>query len=487
MAAVTSILPTAVSSTAKPVLAADLLCGADTLMKRLCDTTRDEQWLDAFLLAAGLGQLVDDRLHSDPLLLHRAASYLRGRPSWSARLAGAVAGALGAVDRIRIGPANRRLVRAHHALATLTVRLAGQVLAPQHIGDLAPLLRATLPAAPALAGDLLRIPASFHSFDQHPDDVQWLVRAFRRQYTRDTPLCVVGVRTSGSYLAPLHAAALRATGKSRVELLSYRPGRPFLRSERTMLRAIASAGGLVLVTDDPPVSGASLATTAGAIAHAGVPDSRIVFLLSLFGSRDDLPERLSRWSVVVQPWADWSVHRRLAAQPVKHALSEMVDSSIEVGEVRPLGPPCPARERAHVRARFEVLLSDRHTGEAVRRHIMVEGAGLGYLGRQSAAVADALPGYVPHVYGFADGLLYRDWLPSSPEPIPDYALADAVADYVTARRRAVPTFLLAGPVGRPKPRLGGRCEVAVRPVRAALGARAAAAARAARAAVAHPR
>jgi len=44
-------------------------------------------------------------------------------------------------------------------------------------------------------------------------------------------LCVVGVRTSGSYLAPLCAAALRAAGVTSVAVLTYRPGRPLRRAE----------------------------------------------------------------------------------------------------------------------------------------------------------------------------------------------------------------------------------------------------------------
>jgi hypothetical protein len=63
------------------VLVTDLICGAEALAERLRDALLDEQWLDAYLLAAGIGQLVDDRLHADPLLFDRAASHLRGKPS----------------------------------------------------------------------------------------------------------------------------------------------------------------------------------------------------------------------------------------------------------------------------------------------------------------------------------------------------------------------------------------------------------------------
>jgi hydroxymethylpyrimidine pyrophosphatase-like HAD family hydrolase len=474
---VTSIRSADETGTTQPVLVADLLSSAETLTRRLQDALREEHWLDAYLFAAGLGQLAEDRVHADPFLLQRAASYLGGLPSRPSRLAATLADRIGAVTRAAPGPATRRLLRARQPLTELTLRLADQVLASPGMGEpgisaLTALLRASLPAISSVPRDPMRVPACFYSFDQHPDDVRWLARAFRERYPAlGKPLCIVGVRTSGSYLAPLHAAALRADGTSRVELLSYRPGRPFLRSERATLRGVSRAGGLVLVVDDPPGTGNSLAATARAIAAAGVPDSRIVFLLSLFGPSDELPDVLRSWPTVVQPWADWTVHGRIAAQPVRRALASLADPGIEVLAARPVGTPYRAGERGHMRARFAVRLSDHPAGTEVTKDILVEGAGLGYFGRQGVAIASALKDYVPHVYGFADGLLYRDWLPSAAvsavaetrvadASVPgavladtaqaDTTQADTVAAYVMARRQALPAP--AASVSR----LGGR-------------------------------
>src|SRR6266516_5066614 len=188
---------------AEGVLATDLLCGVDELATQLRWALREGQWLDAYLLAAGLGQLVEDRLHADPLLLNRAASYLSSLPSRPARLAGTASAAAGAVLRARPAPGRQRLVRARHAIDGLAGLLAAQVLGSQPAGPLAgdpaPLLDAIEDVRPARAGDVPRIATCFHSFDQHPDDVRWLARAFRLRHPgRGRPLCVVGVRTSGS-------------------------------------------------------------------------------------------------------------------------------------------------------------------------------------------------------------------------------------------------------------------------------------------------
>jgi hydroxymethylpyrimidine pyrophosphatase-like HAD family hydrolase len=420
----------------------NLLCGADELTARLRLALEDEQWFDAYLMAAGLGQMVEDRLHPDPLLMHRTAKYLQGQPSRPARLAGAACGAAGTALRIWPIPAHRQLAQARHTLAKLAVRLAAGTMAALPAGNLAgdlALLDAIADALPALRGEVIRIPACFHSFDQHPDDVRWLVQAFRRRYPQhDVPLCVVGVRTSGSYLAPLYAAELAATGNSSAGVLTYRPGRPFLGWERAALRAVARAGGLVLIVDDPPGTGSTLAATARAVSGAGVPDTAISFLVSLFGTGDELPRKLCNWPAVVQPWAEWSVHGRLSPPRVAAALGAMLSPDTEVAEVQLLASPTRTHDRGHARARFAVRLLDRASGKSVHRPIVVEGAGLGYFGTQGYAVASALPGHVPHVYGIADGLLYRDWLPPGPCPGAGEALAATVAGYVTARREALP-------------------------------------------------
>ena len=449
------------------LLVPDLLSDASTLTGLLAQALGAEQWLDAFLLAAGLTQLVEDRLHGDPMQFNRIASYLRGRPGRLTRLAAVAAGTGEATLRCVTGPAYRRMARALAALTPLTDALADHVLGSAQHGDLTGALAGLDAVAASLGGDSLRLPACFHGFDQHPDDTRWLVDEFRRRYPApDVPLCVVGLRTSGCYLAPLQAAALRAEGTGTVHTLSYRPGRPFSRRERAVLKAVTRAGGMVLITDDPPASGTSLATTAKAIAAVGVPDERIVFLVSLFTDTGELPARLSRWPAVLQPRSEWSIRRRLTALPVQQALAALVSQGIEVGSVKPLGPPAAAELRGHARELFAVQLLDTRTGEVTRRQIVAEGAGLGYFGRQSVAIARALPGQVPHVYGFADGVLYRDWLPSGPPAVPEAELPGIIADYVTARRAALPAIAVSNS------RMGGReavWEVAARLLSAQYG------------------
>ena len=156
---------------------------------------------------------------------------------------------------------------------------------------------------------VVRLPVCFHHFDQRPEDLKLLAERFSgRDGGRKRPLLVAGVRTSGSYLAPLIAAALRRRGYASVRVLTLRPGRALLAEERALVRAVRRGGGQVLLTDDPPVTGRSLAAAAVQLERLGVSRSAIVLLLAL--ERTAVPQALSPYNAVILSSQDWCVHSR---------------------------------------------------------------------------------------------------------------------------------------------------------------------------------
>jgi hydroxymethylpyrimidine pyrophosphatase-like HAD family hydrolase len=423
----------------------DLLSTPERLAAALSQTLAERQWFDAFLLSAGILQLLEDRIHPDPLQLRRGAAYLRGGGSaWSGAAARAADTAAAMVAVVHQPPwVSGQLLHARHSMAQLTSRLAGTVQNPSRANPTAeelPYVDSHAKAAAALVrGDVVRLPACFRSFDLHPDDVQWLTRAFLEKYGAPvTPVCVVGVRTSGSYLAPLHAASMHAAGAPSVGWLTYRPGRPFRPWESTLLRAVARSGGRVVLTDDPPGTGASLAAGIEAIAQVGVPRHRITMSLSLFSDDPELPPRLSSCAALLQPWSSWTVHQRLEPHRVERALGRVLPDDWRVDRCERLNSARPRKSREHVHARYAVEVSDLLNGSRRGLDIAAEGAGLGYLGQQAVGVAMRLEGLVPTVYGFEEGLLYRDWLYPPQRPLDEATTADVVAHYVARRRQALP-------------------------------------------------
>jgi hydroxymethylpyrimidine pyrophosphatase-like HAD family hydrolase len=292
------------------------------------------------------------------------------------------------------------------------------------------------PAIPILGSDVIVLPACFRDFDQRPEDARWLADELisSRQIPMNRPVWVVGVRTSGCYLAPLLVAALRARGRLQANLLTHRKGRPFLGRERAALRSCARADGLVLVTDDPPETGSSLVATACAVAAAGIADESIVMTLSLFGDADELPEALRRWPSVVQRWPDWAVQAQLTPDALRAGLASVLAPGWKIEACGPVS--VSASKRSHVRAYFQAQLTATD-GRSESRNIVVEGTGQGYLGRHPAAVASRLRDLVPRVYGFRDGLLYQEWLPAPDLPQPTRP-SDAAVDYIAARQRLLP-------------------------------------------------
>ena len=191
---------------------------------------------DSYLAACGISQIIEDWSDATAWRARQAAALLGDRSRAARMLRTGVDAA--ASSRRMVGTGLR--VRALHETAGVLVRvLADAVTAPlvsgspadplsadageQHDPDRFPeagrslvrlLSGCRLDRLPArLTGQVQRPPSCFRSFDQQPHDLVELARRFAAQHPdRDRPLIVLGVRTSGGYLAPLVAAALRARG-----------------------------------------------------------------------------------------------------------------------------------------------------------------------------------------------------------------------------------------------------------------------------------
>jgi hypothetical protein len=280
-----------------------------------------------------------------------------------------------------------------------------------------------------LARSVVRLPNCFRSFDQHPDDCRTLAELYAaRDDSRTRPLLVLGLRTSGSYLAPLTASFLRAAGFESVETMTFRPGRRWLRHELRRLRGVRRSDGVVLLIDDPPRTGGQLRRAADELAAQGLP---VVLLVPTLAP--GLPEPLAGFDVVELPWERWSVHDRLAPEAVGPTLTELLGRRPHDLEQLETRVHQAAAERSHASALYGFDGGGR---------LLVRGVGLGYLGRHVLALVEALPEYLPRVHGFRDGLLYREWLPEedrlAPEDAADGRIVRELAAYAAARLERLP-------------------------------------------------
>src|SRR5947207_10226979 len=138
---------------------------------------------------------------------------------------------------------------------------------------------------------VIRLPTCFRSLDQDPRDFGRLMERFAPlEPNLARPVLVVGLRSSGSYTAPLCAAYLRAAGYTRIATITLRPRQPMLPGEIAAIKQAISDSAVVMLSDDPPNSGASFVSVARDLEALGVEPRHVVIAAPLIG--DDVPEAL---------------------------------------------------------------------------------------------------------------------------------------------------------------------------------------------------
>jgi hydroxymethylpyrimidine pyrophosphatase-like HAD family hydrolase len=442
-----------VAGTAGEPALANLLNDLDGLTGHLLHAVAGQRWVDAFLFAAGLNQIVEDDLHGDKISLSRVARHVNRlfKGPLGAAAAAGVRTADAARWRYRTLPtSDRSSLDWQRRVAALCDQLAdAMVSAPERAQARQLLMSAQALAAGSrrlpsrLKRSVVRVPSCFRTFDQQPADLERLTEEFSLRWPdRDLPLVVVGLRTSGSYTAPLHGAFLRARGYRQVQVLTSRPGQRWRGGELRVLRSVIGQNGLALVTDDPPKSGRSLAGAAHELERLGFPSASVVLLLQTLEGMRSLPEVLQPYPSIVRAWEEWTVQANLEPQAIRETLSQLLGPAAAVGAVRRLPATANSSRRTHVRALYRVALTDRSHPAGRPRDVYVKGVGFGYFGDQSVAVGRQLKEFVPEVFGVRNGLVFREWLPERSrlgevEPTRAHELAAGIVDYATQRARTL--------------------------------------------------
>ncbi|MGW4804585.1 HAD hydrolase family protein [Kitasatospora sp. NPDC004272] len=437
----------------------------------LAGAARDGDPLDAFLYAAGMLQAAEDRLAGSWTAPRRLVRHLQDGAGPGGDRAGAV------LDRAATGlawhaPALRPAVRWTHALARAIDDLAALVLRPAPFPSVLyrQLVRLSEPATGrtavrrVLGSAVRRPPSCFCGFDQYPSDLVELARRFdaARPLPAELPLLVVGVRTSGSYLGPLLAAALRQAGHRAVAGTTVRPGQRVLAGRERELAWLLAVGGHALVVDDPPVTGRSLARVAADLCARGFPAGAVSVLAAVEREAPPMDGHL----FVTLPEPDWQVRELMSSAAVAELVGRHVPGAAGWPRLE-VGPAVRPGRGLH---RSRPVTGYPADGPPVP--LRVETVGLGHLGRRAADYAAALPGLVPEVLALESGLMVRrEVAEAAGTAVP----VEVAARYVATRQRVLPVgadrsgrLAGRGPVweeaGRLFAPLFGRWATALRPL-----------------------
>ena len=381
---------------------------------------RTEAMLDAFLCVASLCQVAADQLHRDIGDLRRIARYASRLPRPAGPAASSGLHALGRVAR-RLSATEIDELGAWQAdLEQFASSIADQVWGPDDCADGTDTLRrrwSQLSLRPAsVPSDSVAIPPRcFFSFDQRPEDCTELAARFAAMHrSHDQGVLVIGVRTSGCFMAPIVGAGLKRQGFRNVWWTSWRPGQPLLPHDRANLARAVKTESWVVVVDDPPTSGGSYARVAQDVVRAGVSHDQISLLVPALSMDGPWRDRLRRWDTIILPFDEWRIQRLLSESAVARALDlggyghmeRVTRAGIDSDDPASVRPSA----RKHVRARYRVLVRDRD-GQRRERDVFVHGIGLGLFGAYAARISSRLDGLVAATHTTGDGLLYREWLP----------------------------------------------------------------------------
>jgi hydroxymethylpyrimidine pyrophosphatase-like HAD family hydrolase len=404
------------------------------------DAATGDPVTNLYLVVCGLDQILSDYLHRH--------FYELDHPRFPTRMRKGLASASGverSLRRVLVHTAGKSLVQAEDELSQLSRSLGRRVLDGELTptsSDASAIARLAVARYPLqLRRSLLKLPQSFRGVDLYPEDCELLARrAFVSAAGDEAPVVVIGLRTSGLYLAPLCAAALERRGHPHVELLSLRPGVPTLPAEDRKLRSTAAAGGWAFVVDDPTWRGSAFAKAFETLASVGFAPGRLRLAACEIGNqpvfRQATPGALSQgepesvWTgfqaaqKIVLHKSEWQINDHLSDASAERclnrprALARLGARHVTVMHGHPFtetGEPPevtgvavqPRQRRFHAQKVYEIEI-ESDGGRRVEL-VVGRGVGIGFFGYHSYLVAQALDGLTPDLLGFENGVLFTRW------------------------------------------------------------------------------
>src|SRR5215467_7706401 len=160
--------------------------------------------------------------------------------------------------------------------------LSGNKKTPSQLGpsirELESLLASGLPGV--LLDSRPRIPAAFHAQDlTHLDIVKLTQKLVEAIPERKRPILVVGLRTAGSYFAPVVQAHLSLEGFEDVSSVTIRPKSGVGYSEMRRLKQAAAKNAVAVVIDEPGGTGTTYTRGVSCVRRAGFATENIVVLV----------------------------------------------------------------------------------------------------------------------------------------------------------------------------------------------------------------
>jgi hydroxymethylpyrimidine pyrophosphatase-like HAD family hydrolase len=410
---------------------------------------------NVFLLGCALSNSVDDYIHGPTYKLPRPAAII---PLAKSILS--LAEHLAALKRSYRVMQTRKWRQQWEAefevfLLFFVYRQVNELEAPKHTAEkLITLLDRQLPKD--LQDSIIRIPSAFRKQDLTHFDLLALGRNFVDRFPdRRQPILVIGLRTAGSYFAPLLHALLKSKGYQAVRLVTLRPNQTLAAWERTSLRNGANRKDLAVLVDESPVSGRSVSLGVEHVRKAGFSPDRLTILTPLRAISRDWQTHIESITlqnvlVITLPPEEWYKQYLLTPEVIQERVREyfthrqyknvaIVSDSLADEFNTQLGNMSGDLDRSRLKRVYAVRV-ETQVGLIQTRYVLAKGVGWGLFGYAAFLAGYRLAGLVPPLLGLREGILYTEWLPQTAAILnttPRRICIERIAEYVAARVRAL--------------------------------------------------
>lgn len=290
--------------------------------------------------------------------------------------------------------------------------------------ELAPLLNHAFPQK--LLTKRARIPAAYRSQDLTHHDFIELGRKYSARHATDECQCIViGLRTAGSFIAPLVCAHLKKVGGRQAFFLTLRPKSFITPWEAHEIRKYAQRHARFIIVDEPPSTGKSLVRCLEILHELGVHKKLISLAVPIHPAGQDwldaaLQYSLGQSEIITLAPEEWHKQKLLSAKEFGAAIlpyfQELGFNEIELAETECTQKINQALQQNigkefHVRLKkvYQVIPVN-NSGRQQSLLVMGKSAGWGWLGYHAALTANRLAEFVPNVYGVKNGIMYMEWV-----------------------------------------------------------------------------
>jgi len=314
------------------------------------------------------------------------------------------------------------------------------------------------PLPPDLFRRRSRVPSAFHSQSLTHIDGLALARKLVDAFPdKRRPILVLGLRTAGSYFAPVVCAHLKSEGYQHLDCLTVRPTTGISSWEAREMTQCAAGGALAVIVDEPMTSGNTVQQAVRFLRQAGFETHDIVALVPNHPARKGftwpssaklLPSQIT---VLLLEGEEWRKRQLLKPEVIESRVREYflqrgyrsaaIACSPQLEQLRARLTDLSV-EKGHIRFMriYEVHLQDPG-GKSEKRYVLAKSAGWGWLGYHSFLEAQQLSKHIAPVLGLREGILYSEWLPEGHAATIEFRdrdrLADTLASYVAARVRSL--------------------------------------------------